>query len=533
MKRILYVLAIIFLFSACGSGIVGIGPTGLPQPILHVEEADSIDDDEMEIEAEPIQTPEITTTVESQDTILRLSMRHPMTLNPLLNEDVTVARILRLIFEPLIVLDDNFRVTGHLADIEFASDFSSANLTIRNDAIWSDGLPVTADDVIFSIETLRSAPQSAIYSSNVRSIASVERVSTRTVQITFNHPSVTAGYALNFPIIPQHMNDHMNPLGNGLFTFESHLPMRSITLARNPYSFRRRAQIDEIEVLFLPDEQTELYALNQGRIDALHLSLPEWIRHHGVRPLHHEIFPAMDFEFIGFNFQQAIFRELHTRQGIAHAFNATEAVSAVYLAHAVRTLSPIHPYHWAADDFVSDLPVYYPVFDQSRAQALLGLIRDDMLPDEPLTILVNQENPQRVSIAQRLAESLTAVGMPARAVAVPEAVYFERLDTHDFDLFIGGVTLSFTPDFQFLFQSGGLFMNDAWLENAFLAMMIASTESAYLQAVSNFQQVFAERLPVIGLAFRHSAMLTNMRVDQGGRPAPDNVFYRVNEWVVR
>ena len=526
-----FVLLFLALFlTACGSNRVGFAPTGIPLPLSQSENDDTtadIDDDEMEGEAEPIYAPDnATIQYEPVDAILRLSMRQPLTLNPLLNEDVTVARILRLLYEPLIIMDENLRPTSHLAEIEFASDFSSVNLTIRNDAIWSDGMPVTSDDIIFSIETLQNAPQMAIYRNHVRNIASVYRATSRTVQIAFVQPSVTAGYMLNFPIIPAHHDNDMHPVGNGLFQFESIHPMRSLTLVRNPHSFRGRPQIEEIQVLFLPDEQTELYALDQGRIDALHLPLPEWIRHHGVRPLHSEIFPATVFEFIGFNFQRDIFRDLHTRQGIAHAFDATSAVHAVFLDHAVRAASPIHPYSWAADD------VHYRAFDQARAYALLGMIRQDARPQEPLVILVNEENPQRVSIATRLAASLNEVGFPAEAEPVPEAEYFQRLENHAFDLFIGGVTLSFAPDMQFLFQSGGLFINDQVLENAFAAMMIASTESAYLQAVSNFQQTFAEHLPVIGLAFRHSAVLTNMRITQNESPMPDHVFFSVGEWVV-
>ena len=534
-KFILFLTSLIFL-TGCGPDIVRIGPTGVPQQMeTNLPEDDP--DEEIEVEAEPIQAPEpVVATQAPQDAVLRLSMRHPLTLNPLLNQDVTVARILRLIFEPLIIFDENLRPSSHLADIEFASDFSSVNLTVRSDAIWSDGKPVTADDIIFSIETLKNAPPAAIYSQNVQSIAQTTRISSRTVQITFNQPSVTVGYALNFPVIPLHYyqgetnkdsDANMNPVGNGLFILDSHLPMRSVTLARNPYSFRSRPQIEQIDVLLLPDEQTELYALDQGRIDALHLPLTEWIRHHGVRHLRHEILPAMYFEFIGFNYNRDMFHELHVRQGIAHAFNADEVVGAVYLAHAVRSVAPIHPYNWAAGEVVN------PAFDQARAQALLDFMRLDLRPYYPLVILVNEENPQRVSIARALAQSLNVVGLPSIVASVPEDEYFYRLDNHDFDLFIGGVNLSFSPDVSFLFQQNEMFIHDGWLENAFTAMMIATTESAYLQAVANFRQAFAERLPVVGLAFRHSAVLADARIENNLNPAPDNVFYGINEWSLR
>jgi len=456
-------------------------------------------------------------------------MRTPLTLNPILNQDVTVARILRLVFEPLAILDDELRVTGHLAELDFASDFTSVMLRIREDAIWSDGMPVTSDDLIFTVETLQAINQPVIYRENVQNIESMIRVDARTVQIIFSQASVTAGYALLFPIIPEHIYRgelnlqsfrNMNPIGNGIFLFENLTPLRSINLTRSLTTFRRRALIEEIEVIFLSNAETDLYAFDRSRIDVLRLPFTEWTRHQSTNTPNYEIFSAMYFEFIGFNPRLPTFRDIHLRQGIAHAFNIEEAVNAVYMSHAVASVSPIHPYSWAA----SDIPA--PVFDPARATALLGNLRRHA----PLVILVNEDNPMRVSIAQRLSESLTAIGLASNAVIVPPDEYFRRIENYDYDLFIGGMNLPFAPDISFL---RGISAQDPVLENAFANLKLASTESAYLQAVYQFQQTFAEHLPVIGLAFRHSTVLSNSRLARGLNPAPCSIFSGLNEWVLK
>ena len=526
-------LIFILLLTACGSDRIAIGPTGMPTLINPSAQADEIYDYEPyepyegPIESITISSPQIFET----DDVLRLSMRHPMTLNPLLNEDVTVARILRLIFEPLIVLDENLRPTSHLANLEFASDLSSVRLIIRSDAYWSDGMPVTADDLIFSVTTLRNAPQNAIYRYKVENIANINRISLRAVQIYFHQSSMCAGNTLNFPIIPQHhyrnqtnpaSPANMNPVGNAPFMFESHNQMHGLRLIQNPHSFRQRSQIEEIDVVFLPDAQTELYAFDQGRIDALHLPLTEWARHHSVRHINHEIFPAMYFEFIGFNFEREKFNNIQVRRGIAHAFDACQAVRDVYLNQAVRATSPIHPYSFGGGNF-SNID-----YDPVRAQALLRIVP----VYQPIIVLVNDDNPQRVSIAERFVSSLNAVGLPATAEILPYADYFARIADGDFDMFIGGVNLAFQPDMEF-FLEGGLFVEDAALQVAFSTTQNVVTESLYLQAMSQFQQNFAETLPIISLAFRHSAVLTNMRVQQNETPAPDNPFGWINLWEIR
>ncbi|MCL1843751.1 MAG: ABC transporter substrate-binding protein, partial [Defluviitaleaceae bacterium] len=518
LTAILTAILFVIFFTGCGDVTARISPDGLPYaPAVEEQEDDGIEPEqepELEMEQEPVINP---TTAETNT--LRLHMRPPATLNPLLNEDVTVARILRLIFEPLAMLDDEIRINGHLAQLDFASDFAGVHATIREGAIWSDGRPVVADDIVFSVEFLKNAPENAVYRANVENIASVQRVDARTAQITFTNATVMAGYSLNFPIIPQHIFygetnpqsfANMNPVGNGMFLLKNHSPMRSLTLQRNPSGFRRRAQINEIEVVFLPDTATDFYAFERGRIDAIHLPLTEWTRNRGVRSPVYETFPAMYFEFIGFN-PQGFWGNIHNRMGVAHAFNADEAVAGLYLAHAVRSVAPIHPQSWAA----SRVPG--PAYDPSRAAALLAPIRQN----EPLVILANAENPQRVSIAQQLAASLTAAELPAIAEILPFEEYSARLDALDFDLFIGGIQLSFAPDVS-VFFSGGLFPHDPVLEAAYSALLIASSELAYLQAISRLQQAFAERLPVIGLAFKHSAILANPRITSALNPAPDH-----------
>jgi len=492
------------------------------------------EEDVVDVEPQPIQRTDISLTI-PDDGVLRLAMRHPLTLNPLLNEDVTVAKILRMIFEPLVVFDENLRPTGNLADLEMASDFSRATLTIRNDAIWSDGIPVSSDDLIFSVGVLRLAPSTVIYKNNVNNIASLERIDSRTVVVHFSQPSAMAAYCLNFPIIPEHhYRGHniptsvrnMEPLGNGPFMFYSITPKLSMSLIRSPYSLQRRAQIHDIKVVFIPDAETKIHAFDQGVIDAIRLPFSEWIKHHSVKPVNHEAFPAMYFEFVGFNFDREVFQELNVRQAVVHAINTDEAMTAAYLHQAIRAISPIHPQSWMHDYTISGLE-----FNPTRAASMLR----DIHQEEDLIILTNAEHIERTTIAKRLAASLQTVGLPAQVVIVPFDEFIRRLNYGDFDLYIGGMQLDIAPSFDFMFYNNdeSLFAHDAELANLFANLYTATSEETFLQAVSHMQQEFATRVPIISLGFRHSAVLTSTRVEQTYAPATDHIFLSIHEWRIR
>jgi peptide/nickel transport system substrate-binding protein len=468
------------------------------------------------------------------DNVLRLPMRHPATLNPLLNRDETVDRVLGLLFEPLAVLDADKRPVGHLADLAFTLDFTGVVITIKNDAIWSDGLPVSSDDFIFSVDMINRAPADAIYKRRVKNIATITRVDERTVSLTFVNATPAAGYALLFPLIPHHYyrnefipssHRNMKPLGNGPYLFESMTPMQSMTMVRNPNTFRRRPAIERVEVLFLPDAQIERYAFDNGLVDALCLPFHEWARNAAAKEVHAAEFPAMHFEFIGFNFTRNIFQYANVRQGIAHAFNADEAVASLYLHHAVRAAAPVHPLGWMHDPDVRGM-----AYDLERARVLLRSVPRN----EPLVIIVGEESPERVAIARRLGLGLQALDFDVEVAVLAGPDFLARLEDDDYDLYVGWMALSFAPDFAFLFGGervgGVLFGHDAELEGLYFAQQVAVTESAYLQALSQLQHAFAERLPVLGLAFRHSSVLTGKRVQIGNPPAPCNIFLYANEW---
>jgi len=516
LMKMMMVVTLLFTLTACADRIFT-NPAGIAQGAAPSVEAYYYEYDLPQ--PLPIAAPP---SYISESNALRLAMRHPLTLNPLLNEDITVARILRLIFEPLVVLDENLSPIGNLTQIEFSTDFSNALLVIRPDAFWSDGTPVTVEDLVFTVDTLRAASPNTIYRQNVENIRSISRINSRTARVYFHNASVCAGVSLGFPLIPHnHYRGNLNaePLGNGMFLFESHTHMRNLTLVQNPSSFRQLSHLQEVEVIFLPDAQSKIYAFDQGRIDAIYLPLTEWVLHHSVRHPGYEIFPAMCFEFIGFNFD-SVFANIHMRQAIAQVFDACAAVYAIYLHHAQRATTAMHPASFMVAD-INILP-----YDPTRARALFHA---ETLR-RPIVIIANEDNPQRVSIARRLSQAINAIGFLTRLEILHYDEYFARLDEGDFDLFIGGMTLKNPPDLE-VFFSGGFFMECEVLEDAYRhARQAFFNEAQYLQAWAEFQQVFADRLPVISLGFRHSAVLTNARITQGEAPAPDNVFGRVNYW---
>ena len=486
---------------------------------------------------------------------LRLTMRAPRTLNPLLNEDATVARILQLMFEPLILIDEEMRPIPHLASLEFAFTGASVVVTIREDAYWSDGTPISARDIIFSLNTLRNAPSGAIYRQNVSNFAHFEAISDRSVRIVFDSISGGSAYLFNFPIIPRHHFEATSPsdfavIGNGPFMFDSYTNIEALALVQNPYSFRNRPYINDVHVLITNDSQTDRHAFDRGLVDIYLASVAEWSRHHSVKPVQFAEYLTMQYEFIGFKFARQLPRIQEFREAIALSLDIESMVESVFLIHATVAKAPIHP--------VSSL--YYqetPIRAQDMAQAtylaeqvLLNYghlfpttvieNEDEYVEDEtvktPISILVNRDNVEALRIAQTVAAQMNEIGFYTEVDARSFTSFEWLLNQGQFDLFVGTYNLSLQPDLRFAFHSESstnlLSYNDPELDRLLDVAAVAGTENLFYRAIADIQLHLDEQLPVISLAFSNSAVVIDRRIHGEIRPLTGNIFANVEEWFI-
>jgi len=486
----------------------------------------------------PTPTPEPITPVKGGT--LRVPMRPPLTLNPLLNEDASVDAVLQLLFEPLMIIDANMKPMPNLATFNFASDGMSVTITLREGLRWTNGLPITSEDIAFSIDTLRQAPENAIYRNNVSNIMPEYTIyNERRIKLQFHRAFSGMAYQFTFPIIPKmyyygQMDPsspvNMRPVGNGLFVFHSYTNMKEMRLNFNPDTYRQPPYIANIEVVIVPDQQTELHAFDQRLIDLVSAEIAEWGRHRNNQNTNIYEYPTMYFDFIGFNFNNELLAQLDFRRAIAHSINVDEIVENIYLEHATRAFTPVNPHSWL---FEPDVERYN--FSLDIATELFESANYD---GRNLRILVNMENDERVAIANILHENLSRIGVNTTVESVDIDTYRNLIERdRDFDMFIGGFNLSLAPDLTFAFGSAdgasNMFSYSDETMNALLAAAFSAVGDAnYQRALSELQRYIAQELPCVSLVFRKSAMLSDTRVLGEKHPVMSNIFANANRWFI-
>jgi peptide/nickel transport system substrate-binding protein len=233
---------------------------------------------------------------------------------------------------------------------------------------WQDGAPFTAKDVEFTYKTIVN-PKVAIRSrSGFDLISEFKIIDDHNAEIRLSKPFVPFAWAWQkMHIVPEHLLAKVpdintaayntNPIGTGPYKLVKRVAGSHMIYKRNPEYHRGAPAIETVIHKFVPD-QTVLYTqFKTGEIDVLGL--------HGVPPERFEEsrnLPGLDaletpapwVEFIYFNCGKPQFKEKAVRQALYYAVDKEKWIKDVYYGLPPRTLSYLHPTHWAYNANLKD-----------------------------------------------------------------------------------------------------------------------------------------------------------------------------------
>ncbi|MBC9928363.1 MULTISPECIES: ABC transporter substrate-binding protein [unclassified Leucobacter] len=216
---------------------------------------------------------------EPTESSLRLSssMDEIDTLNPFTAVFNEALIVLDYEYQPLAGINETGDYGGILAD-DFSVDNTTWTYHIRDKATWSDGEPVTADDVVWTYEAVMgSKPLQVANGESVGNISSVTAVDDKTVEIETTAPTPLHPGIL--PIVPKHIWEKIdNPeeypntedvVGSGPFIIEEYKQGTSITLKSNEHYWNGPTGVDKLHIVGFKNTDAAVLALRNGEIDML------------------------------------------------------------------------------------------------------------------------------------------------------------------------------------------------------------------------------------------------------------------------
>ncbi len=491
---------------------------------------------------------------------LVLSTTRFKTLNPIFNRNEDLFQIHHLIYESLVTFDKNMKIKPLLAETwVFNKGDQSIDFNIRKGVKWHDGESLTADDIVFTFNTIKGnikdVNQISTYRGSVENITNITKINSNSVRVTFSKEAGSILEAMTFPILPEHVfaGEKVNLLnqddliipGTGKYKLEEYENMRNISLIKNDnYWGSKEPYIDNIDVLLVPDEEAQLSLFENGEIDVVDTQVTDWGKHVDEKIVKTSEFITTSYEFLGINFRKSILSDLNIRKAISYSIDREKIISDIYLDHATVADFPIMPNSWLYDDSKIKLG-----FNFSRASQLLDEAGYTLKNDNEfrtnekgevlkLKLIVNSTNILRQQTANFLKNSLKEVGIQLEVEAFEWEDFKEKMTTNNYDLILSGWNLSYIPNITNLFHSSkinnGNFIayNNEELDLLLDSYLSSENLTTKKEKFSEIEEHIVNELPYISLFFRNSALLCNKKVKGDINPESYNIFANIEEWYI-
>lgn len=412
-----------------------------------------------------------------------------VTTNPLFSADTASGDATLFMFAKIYDLDRGGNLVVEpwsLAESlpEISEDGKTYTVKLKKTAKWSDGQPVTADDVIFTIDSIRNPEVGAPGISLYDKVDKTEKVDDYTVKITLKQVYAPFQYTLNSEVVPAHILKDVKPtelqthkygvdpaqtVTNGPWKWTEWKQKQYLTFDADPnYWGEVKPHITKVIYKIYADQNTEVQALLKGDVDtvqAVPLTQLEALRKQEGITISSK--PGASYEYISFNFEPKNFKDgfipfagQKTRQAIAYALNRQGMVDNVLKGTGILMNAPFLPGSWTDP---GDAAVNY-TYDAEQAKKLLA--EDGWTPgnDGILTkdgkrfsfeLQYNSGNSRREQIAAIIQQNLKDVGIEVKPKAIDFSAWVDQnLNPGKFEAVLLGWSLSNPdPDQESIFSS--------------------------------------------------------------------------------
>ena len=364
------------------------------------------------------------------------------TLNYVLQTSEDERQVLQYLYDPMIDFDANLEpIPGTVAKWEVEEGGKAYVLHIDPRAKFSDGQPVTAADIIFTLEKIldeESMQFAAWFEALDRT--QTKAVDEKTARIVFREPRVTQLITFNIGVLPKHVYDkgdfqkNSAVVGNGPYVLERRESGKSISLKRNESYWREKPYIDTVLFRVIADDNVAWNALKRGDIHVTRVNNDTWAREKDAvadRVDFHNTW-LLSWNGVPWNLKDPLFRDASVRRALAMAFDRQSVIDRLYHGQARAISGPFVPDTWAYNPEVQPTE-----FNPAAAAGLLsgagwndtnqdGIVDRDGKPFE-FTLLITAGNKTSTDQAQIYQDSLRRIGVKMDIAALDASTFFDRI----------------------------------------------------------------------------------------------------------
>jgi peptide/nickel transport system substrate-binding protein len=475
-------------------------------------------------------------------------------LNFIGSTDSFTNTIIHLLADSLVSQDDKLNYVPRLAEKWDIRDNKTIIFFLRKNVRFHDGVPFTADDVVFTYNASLTADFPwGTYEDDFANVKTVKKIDDFTVKVVYKNPTYNLVQTFSdFFILPKHIYDtkkytlstnpaNLRPIGTGAYKLFRWDKGAQIVLVANKDYFNGRPYIDKLVFKVLDSGAMKFNMLLNNELDLVSLSSVEWkfktnspeflSRFYKLR------YYTLGVFYLGWNCKNKFFKNKLVRKAMAYCVDLHNYNKKVQFGLYRPAPSPVHI---NAKYFADDLKIC--PFKLDKASELLkkaGLFKknkDGILIDKKgnpfeFNMLISSGSKSFLSFLEYMQQNLLKVGVKMNIKVLEYSLYSAKLRKREFDGYLGGISTGDDPIYlDFIFSKKAMkngmnymsYVNDK-CEQLFTKLETELNPKEREKYFKEIQHILYDEQPWLPLYYPSSKLAVNKKV-KNIKPSPYGIF---------
>jgi peptide/nickel transport system substrate-binding protein len=387
---------------------------------------------------------------------------NPSRINPILSTDSASSTISEAIFSGLFKYDKDGKVICDMAKSYELTTPTRLKIKLKENILWHDGVKFTADDVIFTFNTINNPNIFTPLTSDFDKVKGIKKINDFEIEILYKEPYFKALNIWMVGMLPNHIlkdeKDLMtskfnkNPIGTGMYKLDKFVPSQDIILKANQNYYDGVPKIETIRYKFIPDEGTSFSMLKSKKLDVDGLTPLQIDRQ--LEPDFQKNFTIFEkqsfsYTYLGFNLQDKKWQNKKLREAINLAIDKKEMVDILFFSHGKVCTGPFLPNTFAFNDAIKNQNL-----NIKKSKYLLKELGYDEKNHFSFTVFTNANNPTRLNAALIMQHQLKKVHIDMKIKVLEWQAFLNTIVLpKKFDAILLGWGLSLMPDARSIWHS--------------------------------------------------------------------------------
>lgn len=372
-------------------------------------------------------------------------------INPVLDS----SRFDHLIYRGLMKFDKDNQPKPDLAkSVEVSADGLSYTFQLNEHITFQDGTNLTADDVVFTIESIQDEGNLSRIRPEFSEIKSIKKISDYEIVVSLHNPFPPLLDKLTVGIIPKHIFadkdlnialENSQPVGTGPYKVKKWEKGKMVVLEANEKFEKKAPAIKTVIFKYIPDQNVRAIQLQTGEIDMTLLQPSQVEKIAALDNVNIYNVDTADYRSMMFNMKKPLWQDLDVRLAFSYAVDRQAVVDGILMGYGFPAYSPIQLNMFNNNEmnkFDYDIDKANELLDQAGWKLKNDGFRYKNGEKLSFSLVAPSTDEVRVNIATYLASQFSNIGADVKA----EALDWSVINIEECDAFVLGWGSPFDAD---------------------------------------------------------------------------------------